>query len=415
MTGGPSPARPPGFGAALRIREFRALWAVDAVSMAGDQFARVALSVLVYRQTQSAFATGGVYALTFVPTFVGGVLLSGSADRRSRKQVMVVTDLLRAGLLATMAVPGIQLWGLCALLVVAVLLGAPFRAAQSALVADVLTSEPLYAAGAALRSSTLQIGQLVGYGVGGLTVALVDPHVGLLIDAATFALSAVVIAVEVRPRPAAAPVAPGTRWWADLRGGVAVLAGHPHLRIALGLTMLAGFYVAAEGLAAPYAGAYGGGATATGLLLAADPAGAALGAWLFVRWVPERSRDRLMGWLAVAAGLALAACALEPPLIGSWLLWSLSGACAAYFVQTSVVLVRHIPPGRRGQVMGLVSAGVLTCQGLGVLTAGALAEAIGVVAAVSASGAVGALVATVLVWRWSVTAAPARAGQAVRT
>lgn len=403
MTGVSTPTRPPGFGAALRIREFRALWAVDAVSMAGDQFARVALSVLVYRQTQSAFATGGVYALTFVPTFVGGVLLSGSADRRSRKQVMVVTDLVRAGLLATMAVPGVPLWGLCALLVVAVLLGAPFRAAQGALVADVLTSEPLYAAGAALRSATLQVGQLVGYGVGGLTVALVDPHVGLLIDAATFALSAAVVALEVRPRPAAAPIAPGTRWWGDLRAGLEVLTGHPQLRLAVGMVLLAGFYIAAEGLAAPYAAALGGGATATGLLLAAEPAGSALGAWLFVRLVPEVHRDRLVGVLAVVSGLAFAACALRPGLVGSWLLWALAGVFTAYQVQAAVVLVRHIPAGRRGQVMGLLAAALLTCQGLGVLAFGAVAELTGVVDAVALAGAAGAVVGALLSWRWART------------
>ena len=396
-----------GFGTVLRIREFRALWAVDALSMAGDQFARVALSVLVFRETGSAVATGGVYALTFVPTFLGGVLLSGTADRRSRKHVMIATDLGRAALLAAMAVPAVPLWGLCALLVAAVLLGAPFRAAQTALMPDVLPTEELYAAGSALRSTTLQVGQLVGYGVGGLVVALVDPHLGLLIDAATFVVSAAVVAVEVKAR--AVPTREGVdgaaavRWWGDLREGFRVLGSHRQLRLVLGMVLLASFYIAAEGLAAPYAAAFGGGATATGLLLAADPAGSAVGAWLFVRLVPHPVRDRLMGWLAVTPGVVLALCVLRPGLVGSWLLWALSGMFAAYQVQASVVMVRHIPTARRGQVLGLASAALLTCQGLGVLAAGALAEWIGVVDAVAVAGAAGAAVAVLLAWRWELT------------
>lgn len=382
--------------------------------MAGDQFARVALSVLVYDQTRSAFATGGVYALTFVPTFLGGILLSGSADRRGRKQVMVVTDVARAVLLAVMAVPAVPLWGLCALLVAAVLLGAPFRAAQSALMPDVLPDEALYAAGSALRSSTVQIGQLVGYGVGGVVVALVDPHLGLLIDAATFAVSALVVAAEVRSRPAPVPDAARARWWTDVHGGIRVLFGHRQLRLVLGMMLLAGFSIAAEGLAAPYAAAFGGGATATGLLLTADPVGSAIGAWLFIRLVPEHVRDRVMGWLAVLPGLALTVCFLHVPLAVSWALWALSGLFAAYYVQASVVLVRHIPPARRGQVMGLVSAALLTCQGLGVLAAGAVAELVGVVDAVAWAGTVGTVMALVLLWRWITASRPAHDEWAVR-
>jgi MFS family permease len=71
--------------------EFRALFAAHILSVVGDQFARVALAVLVFNRTASASLTALVYALTFLPSIVGGPLLSGLADRFPRRRVMVLT------------------------------------------------------------------------------------------------------------------------------------------------------------------------------------------------------------------------------------------------------------------------------------------------------------------------------------
>src|SRR3954452_25160812 len=97
-----------GFGAALRVREFRSLWAAELLSVAGDQLARLALAVLVFARTSSARLTALTYALTFIPAVLGGALLSGLADRFSRRRILVVADLVRAGLAGAMALPGLS-------------------------------------------------------------------------------------------------------------------------------------------------------------------------------------------------------------------------------------------------------------------------------------------------------------------
>jgi len=56
------------FRAVFAVREFRALWAAEALSQAGDQVARVALAVLVYGATESAALAGLTYALLYVRT-----------------------------------------------------------------------------------------------------------------------------------------------------------------------------------------------------------------------------------------------------------------------------------------------------------------------------------------------------------
>ena len=104
-----------GFGGVLRVREFRALWLAEALSVCGDQVARVALALVVFDRTNSAALTALTYALTFVPAVLGGVLLSGLADRYPRRAVIVTTDVVRGVLAAAMAVPGMpfgMLWAL---------------------------------------------------------------------------------------------------------------------------------------------------------------------------------------------------------------------------------------------------------------------------------------------------------------
>src|SRR3954451_13148472 len=129
-----------GFGAALRVPEFRALWLAEALSVFGDQVARVALALLVFGRTGSAALTALTYALTFVPMMLG-VLLVGLADRYPRRSVLVGADVLRAALAAAMAVPGLPLWLLWCLVGVLALAGSPFKAAQLALLPDVLGHE----------------------------------------------------------------------------------------------------------------------------------------------------------------------------------------------------------------------------------------------------------------------------------
>lgn len=112
------------------LREFRALWSAEVVSILGDQLARVAFSVLVYEHTSSAALSAAVYALTFLPALLGGALLGWVADRYPRRRVMIGSHLTRAALVMPMAWPGLPLPVLCALIVVLVLAGSPHSAAQ---------------------------------------------------------------------------------------------------------------------------------------------------------------------------------------------------------------------------------------------------------------------------------------------
>jgi MFS family permease len=68
-------------GSLFGDREFRVLWLGGLISCVGDQFARVALSLIAFHQTGSAGLTAITYALTFLPSVLGGPLLGGLAAR----------------------------------------------------------------------------------------------------------------------------------------------------------------------------------------------------------------------------------------------------------------------------------------------------------------------------------------------
>jgi MFS family permease len=391
------PERPAGFVDVLRSRMFRALYVAETQSVLGDQLARVALAVLVFERTHSTSETALAYALTFLPALVGGALLPGLADRFPQRTVMVGTDIVRAALLAAMAVSGLPIGALFVLLVLAVLLGPTFTAAEVSLIAAGFDPERFRVA-TALRMMTNQLAQVAGFALGGAVVALLSPQWALRVDACSFALSALVVARGVR-RDAVADRRRASGPARAALGVVAVLRelrADRHLRALVGLTWLAGFFVVPEGLAAPYSAAIGGGTGSVGILMTAIPAGSVAGAYIVLRRVPACRRPGLVSVLAGLTGLPLVACWAEPSVPVSFALWALSGIFAAYLLDVMTAVVQLTPADRRARMVGLVGAGLIGVQGLGVVAFGVAADHIGAGAAIAVAGGAGTALAVPL-------------------
>ena len=194
-------ARTP-FREVFAIAEFRALWLAQVLSVVGDQLARVALTVLVYDRTRSALLAAVTFVVSIVPTFIGGVTLAWLADRYPRRGVMIVCDVIRGVLVLVMAIPGMPLAAMVALLFAVTLTGAPFTSARAAIFPDVLSGDR-YVMGTAVTVTTYQFAQVIGFAAGGTVVAFFGTQTSLIIDAATFFGSALIVRAWVRPRPAA--------------------------------------------------------------------------------------------------------------------------------------------------------------------------------------------------------------------
>ncbi len=293
-------ARTP-FREVFAVAEFRALWLAQLLSVIGDQLARVALTVLVYDQTRSALLAAITFVVSIVPTFFGGVALAWLADRYPRRAVMIACDLIRAALVLGMAMPKVPLPVMVALLFVVTLTGAPFNSARAAIFPDVLTGDA-YVMGTAVTVTTYQFALVIGFVTGGTLVAFFGTSTSLMIDAVTFAGSALIVRAWVRPRPAAASRQDhDSGQVAKIVAGVRLVLVRPALRTPMLFGLLAAFYNAPEGVAAPLASSFGGGAAAVGVFLAASALGQAVGAVVFSRFVTPPTRLRFMGPLAAAS------------------------------------------------------------------------------------------------------------------
>jgi len=383
------------------IGEFRAIWSAQVLSYAGDQFAQVAIAILVYGRTHSPFLTALAYALTYLPPIAGGPLLSGLADLFPRRRVMIACDVLRAGTVGLMAIPGMPFAALCALLFFTVLTGAPFSSARSALLPDVLPGDK-FVLGSAVGNISFQASQILGFVAGAAVVAVLDPRRTLGIDAVSFGLSALIVLAGVKARPA--PRREGTArpsLWSVSADGIRIVFGSRMLRTLMLFGWLAGFYIVPEGLAAPYARSLHGNTLTVGLLMAAMPLGMVVGAFLLGRVAAPSARIRMMGWLAVLSCAPLIGSAWSPPLWAVLLLWTLAGVGGAYQVAAAAAFVQALNASTRGSAFGLAQSGLYVVQGVGILVGGAVAQEIGAPLAVGLAGLVGLTAATMLAMTWS--------------
>ncbi|KFU78586.1 Predicted arabinose efflux permease, MFS family [Amycolatopsis lurida] len=385
----------PRMTAALANREFRALWLAEVQSLIGDQLTIVALAILVYDRTGSALLSAVVYSLTFLPALAGGLGLSQLADRYPRRTVLVVSSLIQGVLIAIMAIPGTPLALLCGLVVLARLVNAPGNAAQNALTREVFTDDDLYLKSQDIRGISTNTAMLLGLAGGGLLVSQVGASWALALDAATFLLSAAVVRFSVSRRAAASD---GNGSWF---GAVKQVFGNRHLRVLVWFSWLVGLAVVPEGLAAPLAAEMGVGKQAVGWLLAADPLGFVIGAFLLSRFVSAEQRRKLLGVLAALPMVALIAFALQPGLIPALLLLAAAGAAGAYLITVSATFITWVPNELRGGAGGVYRTGLRVAQGVGAGLGGLAADRLGsATSAIALAGVVGLLLAVLVALSW---------------
>jgi MFS family permease len=358
----------------------------------GDHIARVALASLVLARTDSAFLAVLAFVVSFVPAVFGAALLGGLADRASRKRVLLLCDLGRGliiTLLAVVAVDGTPVWVLLAVLLLAEFFSAPFDATQRAVVADVLPEPRLALAGMGLMRVLFQLDQVIGIALAGLVIFAVGARTGLLLDAATFGFSFVVVLATLRARPVKRDGAVPASFLRDARAGAHLLFGDVALRaivvLGWGATV---FVIAPEAAALAYARHDGMPPQVGAALMASVPAGAALGAYLLGRQAPMRQVGSMLP-LAVLSCLPLLATCLAPPWWVTMFLFLASGLCQAFLLPLMATVNLLTPSAFRGRINGLAGGGFSLASAASYLLVGALADLASPAVAVTAAGALG--------------------------
>jgi predicted MFS family arabinose efflux permease len=321
-------------------RDEHLLWLALLVSTTGDWIYRFALPLLVLRLTGSALSTAFTYVLEFVPYVVLGLFIGGVADRVDCRRLMIACDSSAAvvvGLIAalfTLDHPPVP-----ALYATALLLGCLrpfyFPAFQSFLVDRVPAQRrPLVNAWVQGTDSTLNmLGPVAGLSV----VVLIGPAVASAVNAVSFAVSALCIALTTsggrRPSGSLRGVMRNVR--TDFLAGLQVLGTVPALfwgTALMTLTNCAALAVEAN-LVYVLAGPGGTAPASLGIVFALHGAGALLGASVAPALIRRFPVGRLltMGMAVFAVALALPAVSTRPVVIAAS--WGLVG------VATSTIIV----------------------------------------------------------------------------
>lgn len=368
------------------------LLAAAFVSRAGNAITMIAVPLYVFSDTGSALATGVAGVFATVPVVIGGALGGALIDRVGYRVSSIVAD-LASGVtvlaLPILAATGTLHFGLLLLLVfLSGLLDTPGDTAKTVMLPELATraGTPL-ARAAGAQSAVQRSASMVGAAVAGVLIGVLGAPGALYVNAATFAVSALLIAVFVprMPRPAASgadePAADATGYWRGFAEGLRWLWSNALLRGIVLLVMVtnaidtAGLTV----LFPVYAAERLGSATALGFMVSCFAGGALLGAVVFAAVGHRASGRGLFVLFFVLAGvppyLAMAFDVPLPVLLG---VLAFSGLAAGGInPMLSTALFGLIPEPMRARVFGSMSAGVSAAMPIGAFLGGASIAAFG--------------------------------------
>jgi hypothetical protein len=353
--------------ALLARPDFRRVYAAGAISQLGDAFQFVAL--LWY-----AVLLGGPLGVlaarvaTSLPSLLFGLHGGAVADRWDRRRTMIAADLVRGAVLLPVAAAGmtgrLPLWGVVAAGLVVTTAAAYFTPALGAFLPSIVGRQNMQPANG-LVTATNNIALLGGWAVAAGLLAIVSVGAFFAVNAASFFVSAALLA-RTGPRPpapaASAPDAP-------LKTGLEAMRVRPGLRSAVGMHALGvavNTGVWTVGIAV-LARSQLGSASGLSLLLVATAVGAitATGALARVR-LRRQVFTSCLAWCLLPLGYFLLALGGDLPadLVGTFLVGC--GAAAALVLVTSATQ-RSVDESVLGRAMGVVFLGNLGAKPVGLL------------------------------------------------
>jgi len=365
--------RKPSFSQVFGDREAAAFLLAFCLSNAGAMLNRVAVTFLVWQRTQSSALAAASFAISFAPYLGLAQVLGAIVDRYAYRNVMIVCDVLRAGLIALLLIPGLPIAAMIAIVFAVAAVQPAYNAARVATLAQILTGDALSVA-IALTFSAAATAQIIGYLAGGL-LAAIDPHVALAINAGLFVVSAIAISVLVRYRPSVNKREERRHVLAETADGLRMLRDNKVLRtVSFGIWGLFALTAVPEGVAVLWSAHLHADSKTQGLIMAVDAAAAVIATLLFTRFVRPSVRDRLIRPLAFIGPAVLTSALLDPPLAGVLLIAVGAGVANMIMAPMNATLAQCIPDGWRGRVVAAANSGLQLSQGIAIAGVGLIVE-----------------------------------------
>jgi MFS family permease len=219
--------------------DFWKFWAGQTISNLGSSFTEFALPLLIYKLTGSALNLAIASATTFLPYLLFGLLIGAWVDRVDRKRLMIVTDLLRALILASIpalaALDRLSVWWIYAAGFLISTLTIGFNSAEFAAIPSLVardgadSAQALVIANGRIQAS-YSAAAVVGPLLAGVLVAFISLPALLLIDACSFVVSAGSLVLIGRGFNAGGSPGATSSIWQDMTEGLRYVLGHPVLR-----------------------------------------------------------------------------------------------------------------------------------------------------------------------------------------
>ncbi|MCU7826885.1 MFS transporter [Kitasatospora sp. DSM 101779] len=383
-------------------RPLGALLGANLISITGNALAGIGVPWFVLQTTGSASRAGLVAFCQMLPLAVSALAGGPVIDRIGRLRASVLSDLVcgtAIGLIPLLQWAGsLRFWQLCVLMAVNGLFQAPGETARQVLTPDLADHAGVPLARAmSLYTSASRGARLLGASAAGILIALFGAGPVLLLDTATFGVSALLVALGVRHVPAAAPRRDGAPaslrgYRAELREGLAFLLRQ---RLLLGITLVLmvtnGLDQGWRSVLLPvHAERDLGGSVDLGLLAGLFAAGALAGSLLHGALGTRLPRWPLYaGCLLVSGGPRMLVAAFAPGLLSLGITLAVAGVASGILnTIVSTVLYERVPGTLRSRVTGVLAAGVLLATPLGGLACGYLVDRVGLTAALVALGGV---------------------------
>ncbi|MFJ6754400.1 MFS transporter [Streptomyces sp. NPDC091273] len=373
-------------------RPLAAVLAANTISIAGSSLTLIGVPWFVLQTTGSAGRAGVVAFCATLPVVVAALIGGPVIDRIGRRRISMASDLisgLSVGAIPLLHRAGVlEFWMLCALMAIGGLVHTPGLTARHVLLPNLAQhAGTTITRAASLYDAVSRGARMIGAALAGVLIAAFGAETVLLLDAATFGASALLVAAFLRGVPSAEPQpAAGKASFAayrtELAEGWAFLT---RSRLLMGITVMVmmtnGLDQGWSSVLLPVHGRDNlGGATTLGLMISLFGGFALLGALLYGVWgerFPRRAVFAGAFLLSGATRYVVAAFTDTPlPLAVTMALAGLGAGVLNPILTT--VMYEQVPEELRSRVAGVTTAGCELTMPLGGLAAGLLVDGFGV-------------------------------------
>ncbi len=358
--------------------------AANAISLFGNNLTIIAIPWFVYATTGSPAKMGIVGLFSVLPAILAAFFGGTIVDRVGHKKMSIISDL--ASGVTVVLVPllyytvGLEFWQLLVLVFFSALLDAPGNTARLSLLPDVAETSGMALERANAAQQTVQRSALlIGPAIAGVLIASIGSTTVLWIDAATFAISALIFLIAV-PSGKTLPI-PESQYLQQLLEGLRFIR-EDKLILSLVITVAITNFLDMPifGVVLPvFAGEVYGAATQLGLLISAFGAGAVLGALLYGAYTYRLPRRAVfvISFLLVSAPIWVLS--LSPSLPVALAAIFAAGLAAGPLNPIIMTVTQsRVPAEMRGRVFGMITAMALIAAPLGMLVVGYAVEYVGV-------------------------------------